>query len=169
MCHRAILHGSAADEQARRDFPGSMTKKDFAPVQVHRVSYLHRKLLAGSGVFRYSPVRHFCSPAVPRRQGALFSPSLLPTAIARMGVATRQFFSLYRPITMIYQHKYPYQPSASRHLIEQPIEATCSAGPCPVSATWHIASNRSRRTSAGSACLPLASSLPRYCSCRSLL
>src|SRR5690349_9133638 len=32
-----------------------------------------------------------------------------------------------------------------RHLMEQPIDGSCSSGPWPVSATCFIASNRSRR------------------------
>jgi hypothetical protein len=48
------------------------------------------------------------------------------------------------------------------HLIEQPIEGSCSLGPWPVSATSFIASNRSRRAF-GTGVMREASSRPRYC------
>ena len=62
-------------------------------------------------------------------------------------------------VSTIYRSDY-----AARHLMEQPMLGICSAGPQPVRATCSMASNRSRRTSSGAACLRLESNRPRYCS-----
>jgi len=56
----------------------------------------------------------------------------------------------------------PLRPINPSTLMEQPIEATCSAGPWPVSTTCFIASKRSRRAF-GTGVVRNASSLPRYC------
>ena len=49
------------------------------------------------------------------------------------------------------------------HLIEHPMDGSCSFGPWPVSVTCFIASNKSRRAFA-TGVMREASSRPRYCS-----
>jgi peroxiredoxin len=49
------------------------------------------------------------------------------------------------------------------------IEGICSVGPCPVVATWLIASNKSRLTLLKAVSLREASSRPRYCSAKFVL
>ena len=56
----------------------------------------------------------------------------------------------------------PKELSQCLHLIEQPMDGSCSLGPPPVSATSFIASNRSRRAF-GTGVMREASSRPRYC------